>query len=652
MRRILYALVFLFAGATLYLLSSVGERHDILRQVVHHNDAWAVSQTVQEVLRLESNVAVGLLNDQELNDAETVLRLDIVFSRLASLYEGTLNTFLKEVPAREETIQELQTILNELDQNLNSNNRVETIATLTELNSIISDITRFSSQAVQQSWASVDENLNDLDSLHEVFGYVVAFFILCWCILLAVLLRQNYLLDNAQRRTEDLNETLISTGLELSNKNQLLEYAAHHDPLTDLPNRTPLWSMLEESLSNVATEPDKIALLLIDLDDFKCVNDTFGHDTGDSLLCQVSDRLRNMTHSPLMFSRLGGDEFACVLCHRSLDEAVWYARDLVSAISAPYLIAGRQIKIGCSIGVATVPAGSNDMTAQTMFKFADIALYRAKASDLDRVCLFEYYMAQEFDDRKQFETDLILAIQAGKIDVNYQTQIDLQSMEIRGMEALARWTHSVRGSIPPSDFIAIAEEIGVVQDLGLLVLTKACIEACTWKQPTKLAVNVSPIQLQDPDFIISVKHVLSKTGLDPRRLELEITESALLEDQNDLACVLSQLRSFGISVAIDDFGKGHSSLARLRSLPFDTIKLDKSFVRGITKDKEAQDFLKMVSDLGGLLRKEVIIEGIETEEEHNIVRQLHCDVAQGFLFGRPVANSQLGHLRSIALQFG
>lgn len=236
--------------------------------------------------------------------------------------------------------------------------------------------------------------------------------------------------------------------------------------------------------------------------------------------------------------------------------------------------------------------------------------------------------------------------------MHYQMQVDVQTREIRGMEALARWIHPDRGTISPAEFIPVAEEIGAIHELGILVLTKACKEACTWEKPTKLAVNVSPVQLQSPNFIELVQGVLARSGLDPKRLEVEVTESALLEEKDDLVQVLSDLRRLGVSVAIDDFGKGYSSLARLRGMPFDTIKLDRSFVRDIASDHEAREFLKVVSDLGSLLKKEVIIEGIETADEYEIVRQLHCDAAQGFLFGRPVSGSQLGYLRSIALQLG
>lgn len=651
LERALYVLVALFAAATIYLLSTVNERQGVLRRVVHHNDAWAISQTVQEVLRLQSELAATLLGENGIADSDVGLRLDIVISRLSSLNEGTLRVFVEEVPFRRETLEELESVVADLDLAIQSDSRVLLLQGTDRLNALIGPLTNLSSQSVQRSWAIIEENLNDLQSLHRSFGVVVGFLILCWFGLVIILLRQNHLLGLAQKESDLLNTSLVSAGARLRDTNMRLEYAAHHDPLTGLPNRTLLWERLEEKISEPNGPFGSVTLLLIDLDDFKNVNDTFGHDVGDMLLCQISDRLRGLDEKVHMFCRLGGDEFACLICDKSPDEVATFARELAAIIVAPYQISARHIRIGCSIGVATTTEKeSADLNAQLLLKSADIALYRAKASDQDRVCIFEEFMGVEFNDRKILEHDFNLAIQAGAINVHYQLQVDVQSRELRGMEALARWVHPVRGTISPVDFIPVAEETGAIHELGILVLTKACEEACTWDQPTKLAVNVSPIQLQSPNFVEVVQGILARSGLDPRRLEVEVTESALLEEKDDIIEVLSALRKLGVSVAIDDFGKGYSSLARLRGMPFDTIKLDRSFVRDIVDDVEAREFLKVVSDLGSLLKKEVIIEGIETTEEYNIVRQLHCDAAQGFLFGKPVAGSQLGHLRNVVLQ--
>ncbi|MDB6455218.1 putative bifunctional diguanylate cyclase/phosphodiesterase [Falsirhodobacter sp. 20TX0035] len=645
MTRVLSVLIAVFIAATIYLSSTVGERQSVVRRVAHHNDSWAISQTAQEFLRLEETLALYSLSAPGISMDDVRLRLDIVISRMTSLREGSLKTFLDQTPARQQTVAAFVALLNDLDRSLEDLDPPQIREILNRMHAQTAPLTNLSSQSVQRSWTLVEENLKALERLHLIYGLVVGVLILCWCGLLVLLLNRNRLLHLAQKQGRDLNESLNAAGNELRDKNRSLEYAAHHDALTALPNRTLFWNELETALKVFSERDLSISLLLLDLDDFKMINDMMGHDFGDMLLHQVSDRMRRFSVKPHMFCRLGGDEFACLLFDRTAEQSLEYARNLAVDIAAPYQLSDRRVEIGCSIGVANVMT-PRDADAQLLFKRADIALYRAKASKEDRVCLFEEYMQGEFDDRKALENDLRHAIAQRAFEVAYQVQVDLRTGRAAGLEALARWNHPTRGDIPPDVFIPIAEEIGLIRELGRLILTEACAEAATWRQPLKIAVNLSSLQLQSPDMLNVVQDILQATGLDPTRLELEITESVLLNNREEVFLALNNLRLFGVTVAMDDFGTGYSSLAVLRDIPFDTIKLDKGFVRDIVWDREAEALVRLVNDLGHLLGKKVIIEGVETEDQHDAVRRLGCDLAQGFLFGRPVCKTQLGHLRA------
>lgn len=619
---------------------TVGQRQAVLRDVVHHNDAWALSQTVQEMLRVEVAIASYLLNDQQSTRSDIRLRLDIAISRLESSKEGTLRTFIENLDRQQQPFSTLESALADLDRSLETISDQELYQSFVRLSSSIGPMTGLSSQAIQRSWILVEDNLQELERLQTTFGLVVVILISCWCGLLLLLLRQNKLLKYAQEESILLNSNLNAAGEELREKNFRLEHAAHHDALTGLPNRTLFWKKLEAAGQSALTQKSSMSLILIDLDEFKAVNDKMGHDVGDALLYQVGERIRFFGNNLHTFCRLGGDEFACLALDKTAEESRIYAQELVETLSAPYRIFDRTIQIGCCIGIVTSTPQS-EFNAHLLLKQADIALYRAKESTKDSICLFECYMQTEFDELKMLEDDLRIAVADNAIDVAYQVQVDAKSGQVCGAEALARWEHPTQGPVPPLVFIPLAEQIGLINDLGRSVLMKACTEASSWPQFAKVAVNLSSIQLRAPNFPDLVHEILESTGLDPRRLELEITESVLLEGRDDVFQVIQRLRQTGITVALDDFGTGYSSLAVLRDMPFDTIKLDRSFAKDIASDQRARDFLILVSDLAALLKKEVIIEGIETVEQYDIVRQLSCNTVQGFLFGHPVLSSQL-----------
>ncbi|MTH79201.1 putative bifunctional diguanylate cyclase/phosphodiesterase [Paracoccus aestuariivivens] len=643
MTRILGVLICLFIAATAYMSTTVSQRQKVLRHVAHHNDTWAISQSVSEFMRLEARLA---LSEHPMDDEtyENVrLRLDIIISRLTSFKEGTLKTFIEESPSRKAAITELLAVIGELDKNLATMDAAHVRAILQRMGDLNGPLTTISSQSVQQSWADIEENLQALEQLHRIYSIVVAFLILCWVVLIFLLFRQNRLLMQAQKEAETLNNSLSVAGKELRDKNRRLEYVAHHDSLTKLPNRILFWNELETSLKASQEVGTSVCLLLLDLDDFKNINDTMGHDLGDMLLDQASARMLKFGSEAHMFCRLGGDEFACLLLGKSPSESQDFARELTAQIAAPYRLSNREVQIGCSVGIAHAEQ-PKCADAQMLFKRADIGLYRAKASAQERICLFEDYMQAEFDDRKALENDLHLALERDEFELYYQAQVEVVTLNLRGLEALVRWNHPTRGQIPPGVFIPIAEEIGLIVELGRKILLTACTEAAKWKQPLKIAVNLSPIQLQAPNIVEIVMGILKDTGLAPERLELEMTETVLLNDRKRVFKILNDLRALGVTIAMDDFGTGYSSLAILRDIPFDTIKLDKSFVRDIALNPEAEALVRLVIDVGNHLGKTVIIEGIETDAQHECIRRIGCQVSQGFLFARPVQASKLDFL--------
>ncbi len=646
MTRLLGFLICLFIGAAVFMSTTVAKRQDVLREVTFHNDSWAISQTVSEFMRLEANLASYALPMENTSIDEVRLRLDIFISRLVSFEEGSLKRFLADLPFRREVVSEMIAIINDLDQNLETMERPEILDLMRRMQALNGPLTQLSSQSVKQSWQDVGRNLESLERLQLIYSLVVAFLILCWGMLVLLVVRHNRLLKQTQKRAETLNNNLSTAGQELRDKNRRLEYLAHYDSLTKLPNRVLFWEELESALKNSRHDRSTVNLLLLDLDDFKTINDTMGHDLGDMLLEQASARMVQFGSEAHMFCRLGGDEFACLLIGKTAQEAKEFARDLVTKIGQPYQISNREVRIGCSVGLANADQPSCD-EAQLLFKRADIGLYRAKASPQERICLFVGYMQDEFDDRQALEHDLRRAVERDEFKLVYQEQVHMRTLKLRGVEALVRWNHPTRGEIQPGSFIPIAEELGLIVDLGSIILRHACREATTWKQPLTIAVNLSPIQLQAPGLVETVLEILNETGLDPTRLELEITESTLLSNHYEALEVLTRLRNLGIKIAIDDFGTGYSSLAILREIPFDTIKLDKAFIRDIAANRDAEAMITLVIDVGLRLGKTVIIEGVETEAQHGCIRRIGGDVCQGFLFARPVEASKLKFHRYI-----
>jgi diguanylate cyclase (GGDEF)-like protein len=416
---------------------------------------------------------------------------------------------------------------------------------------------------------------------------------------------------------------------------------ARHDALTGVYNRTYFQEKLEEALSSLRPGNKEVALLYIDLDHFKEVNDTYGHPFGDSLLRQVTGRLINFANEDDILARLGGDEFVLATSHSTSTNSLHQlAGDLVEAISTPFNIEGCQIEIGASIGIAVTP--KDGARTDELLRNADMALYSAKRQR-GSYCFFARQMAEQAKIRQELRADLANALDREQLQLVYQPIYNVQSGYLVKFEALLRWNHPQRGCVTPAEFIPLAEETGLIATIGDWVLRAACLEASDWPKDVGLAINLSPAQFR-PNLPYRVAETLNKVGLRPDRLLLEITETALLQSSLENLRLLEQLRSLGVKIALDDFGTGYASLGYLREFPFHEIKIDQSFMAD--DSAEAFAIVDSVTKLGHALGARVTAEGVETQEQLDRVRKIGCDKAQGFLLGRPaVASEVYKHMR-------
>ncbi|CAH0287873.1 EAL domain-containing protein [Roseomonas sp. CECT 9278] len=415
-----------------------------------------------------------------------------------------------------------------------------------------------------------------------------------------------------------------------------IRFLAHHDPLTRLPNRAGFADRLQRLREVPGRAAEPFALLALDLDRFKVVNDTLGHAMGDALLVKVAHRLRAAVRSTDLVARLGGDEFAVVQFAPGQPEAATaLAERLIDLLSRPFLIDGQVLNIGTSVGIALQPQDGVDLAE--LARSADLALYRAKSEGRGTYRFFETEMDTRMQRRRLLELELRTALAMRQFHLLYQPQVDVDSTSIVGFEALIRWTHPVRGVVSPADFIPLAEETGLIIPIGEWVLREACREAAGWPGAPFLSVNLSPVQFRSPGLVEAVRSACALAGFDPRRLELEVTESVLLSDSTGTIETLRALKEFGVRIAMDDFGTGYSSLSYLRSFPFDKIKIDRSFVCDVTEDGETAAIVRAIIGLGRSLGMRTTVEGVETQAQFDHLRAEGCDQVQGYLLGRPLA---------------
>ncbi|RED41992.1 diguanylate cyclase/phosphodiesterase [Rhodopseudomonas thermotolerans] len=419
-----------------------------------------------------------------------------------------------------------------------------------------------------------------------------------------------------------------------------IAHMAHHDGLTNLPNRALYQQRLEQALAQARGSGTMVAVMCVDLDLFKNVNDSFGHPTGDRLLQCVAERLRQQVGDGDLVARLGGDEFAIVLTSLATpNEAGSFAARLIEILSAPYDMDGLEVVIGASIGIALAPSDGDECEA--LSRNADMALYRAKAAGGGCHHFFEKEMDRQAQIRRDMELDLRQAFARGEFELHYQPLIDLAEDRIGGFETLLRWRHPERGMISPSDFIPVAEDIGLIVGLGEWVLRQACLEAASWPSDVKVAVNLSPVQFRSRNLVQVVISALAQSSLVPHRLELEITESLFLADSEANLATLHQLRSLGVRISMDDFGTGYSSLSYLRSFPFDKIKIDRSFVKDLAERPDCLAIVRAIAGLGRSLDITTLAEGVETVEQLDALRAEGCHEVQGFLFSPARPSSEI-----------
>ncbi|CCD87638.1 conserved protein of unknown function [Bradyrhizobium sp. ORS 285] len=419
-----------------------------------------------------------------------------------------------------------------------------------------------------------------------------------------------------------------------------LAFLAQHDALTGLPSRNLLRQQIDDKLIQRRRGSEKIAVLVLGLDHFKSINDTLGHAVGDRLLRGVGKRLRSILRQEDIVARLNSDEFAIVQGGLARPEdAAQLCRRLLQAIADPYLIDGSSVTIGATIGIAMAPNDGDD--AEKLLKNADMALSRAKTETRGSFSYFESGMDARAQSRRKIETELRDAIQRDVLQPHYQPLIDLVTGRITGFEALVRWPHPERGMIPPSEFIPIAEETGLISGLGRSMLRQACSDAAKWPDEVRVAVNMSPLQFRVGNVLSLVMDALKQSGLPASRLELEITETLVLEKSGQVLATLHALRALGVRISMDDFGTGYSSLSYLRSFPFDKIKVDQSFIRDLAANREAQAIVRSIVSLGKGLGVTITAEGVETEAELRCLRSEGCHEAQGYLFSRPRPNAEI-----------
>ena len=435
----------------------------------------------------------------------------------------------------------------------------------------------------------------------------------------------------------------IGVAMSAVARDEKLIYQARHDDLTGLPNRLFFKERLSSEISFAQREGRIMALLFVDLDRFKSINDTLGHSAGDDLLKEAAQRLRHCGRDSDTVARLGGDEFAIILpAIPGIRSATTVAEHILQTFSQSFAVAGQENHISASIGIAIYPADGND--GEDLLRKADTAMYRAKELGRDRFVYFEERMNIEVTEHKSLEREMRQGLLHKEFVLYYQPKLDLQTGQIAGAEALLRWNHPARGLVSPDTFIGVAEDTGLIDEIGRNVIWDACVQHAAWRAAgisvPRIAVNVSGRQFRRGDLVQEIGDALQTTSTPPDALEIEVTESLFINDTSDATNALMKLRQMGLKVTIDDFGTGYSSMSYLRRLPMDCLKIDQSFVGDMVTDENARAIAEVIITLAHTLRKSVVAEGVETVDQLNLLREWQCDAIQGYYFSKPLTPEQ------------
>ncbi|AXF59795.1 bifunctional diguanylate cyclase/phosphodiesterase [Leclercia sp. W6] len=632
MNRILAGIIFFLFISTGYISFLVHERQQELQKLTHYTDSWSAAQLVSEFYRFESTLGLYANGIDALTIDDVRLRLDIMLSQSGLMKEGDLGRYIASNKAHHELAVNIENILKELDANLEKMDRSALQTYLIQMHLLDAPLSRLSSSALDNDINSINKANLKIQTLYYIYSAASLLLIILSGILGVLIFFQNRNILTAHLQVKSLAEELQKSKEKLQIQNTQLEYDVYHDSLTGMNNRQFFWENIKKIIQVAEKNNDSVTVMLFDLDRFKEINDTYGHDVGDMLLRQISERLIAMGLTSDTLYRLGGDEFAFLSSGLTESSAVSRARKICASINQPYTIYNTIINIATCVGIVI---SDTERRSDFLYKFADLALYEAKKEGPGQIKVFRPIMLQKLQESRTLEHDLAMALANKEFVVYYQPIVDSFSREIYSYEALVRWVHPLKGLLSPDSFIPVAEKTGMINELGRSVLEIACREAATWAVPAKISVNVSPIQLSSKAFAGIVLSILEETGLSANRLELEVTESSLFTDNDTPLNTLNMLRARGVQISIDDFGTGYSSLSRLSKLAFDKIKIDKSFVHSISDQDDALTIIKLITGMAKSLNMKAVAEGVETQEQLESLQALGCDLAQGYLFGKP-----------------
>ncbi|URO00735.1 bifunctional diguanylate cyclase/phosphodiesterase [Leclercia adecarboxylata] len=632
MNRILAGIIFFLFISTGYISFLVHERQQELQKLTHYTDSWSAAQLVSEYYRFESTLGLYANQSEALTLDDVRLRLDIMLSQSDLMKEGDLGRYINSNKGHHELALSVENILKYLDANLERMDRSELMVTLDKMHTLDAALSHLSSSALDNDINSINRANLKIQTLYYIYSAASLLLIILSGILGVMIFFQNRNILKAHLQVKSLAEELQKSKEKLQIQNAQLEYDVYHDSLTGMNNRQLFWENIKKVIQTAEKNDESVAVMLFDLDRFKEINDTYGHDVGDMLLRQISDRLVSMSLTADTLYRLGGDEFAFLSSGLTESSAVSRARQICASINQPYTIYNTIINIATCVGVVV---SDTERRSDYLYKFADLALYEAKSEGPGKIKVFRPYMLQKLQESRTLEHDLAMALANKEFVVYYQPIVDSFTREIYSYEALIRWIHPLKGLLSPDTFVPAAEKTGMINEMGKYVLEIACREAATWAVPAKISVNVSPIQLSSKAFAGIVLSILEESGLPASRLELEVTESSLFTENDTPLKTLNKLRARGVQISIDDFGTGYSSLSRLSKLAFDKIKIDKSFVHSISTQEDALNIIRLITGMAKSLNMKAVAEGVETQEQLERLQALGCDLAQGYLFGKP-----------------